>query len=206
MIQKIFLVILVTVFIGISTPRFALALENSLSKGDTINNFSLPSISGETVTLYDLLKEKNVILTFYRGGWCPICNIQLQRYQSHIELEALNATLVAVSPETVSNANETSENNNLKFHVLVDHDNKLAKELGILWEIPASDRKGFEQWLQQSTGKTLEEFNGQKSYDLPVPATFVINQNAVVEYAFKDVNYRKRAKAEDIVKTLKNLQ
>lgn len=199
-------IILIISLMILSKANIAFSLEGSLATGDKIANFTLPSISGSNVTLYDLLKEKNVVLTFYRGGWCPICNIQLQDYQSNITLHNLNAILVAISPETIPNAKETAGNNQLMFHVLVDHDNVLARKLGILWEIPNLDRAGFEKWLQESTGKTLQEFNGQETYNLPIPATFVINQDGIVTYSFKDINYKNRAKAEDIITALKAIK
>ena len=178
-------------------------LENSLNVGDKAKNFSLPNVNGKKVKLSDLLKDGPVILSFYRGGWCPVCNSQLREYQKHLsKFKKLGATLVAVSPETPTSAAQTMFNNQMQFLVLSDKSNKVAKKYGILWEIPKEAQDGFSSWLLKTQGKSLKEYNGKEGYLLPIPATFIINQEREIIYAFKDVNYKNRANIEEMLNLL----
>ena len=187
----------------IATPVFATPLENSAAVGDTAKNFTLPDANGNSITLYDRLKEGSVVLSFYRGGWCPVCNIQLHGYQERLaEIEKLGATLIAISPETPSNAEVTMVKHNLTFTVLSDQGNHVASEYGILWAVPEEGRENFSKWLEDSAGKTLEDYNAQAGYELPVPATFVIDPNGSITYAFADVDYKNRADIDDILAAL----
>ena len=164
-------------------------LKNSLSVGDKASDFELPNAYGETIKLSDLLKNGHVILTFYRGGWCPICNVQLHSYQEHLDtFKQYNTQLVAVSPETPTNAQLTTAKNHLKYEVLSDTGNKLAIDYGILWEVPKEKREKFTNWLVTKTGKTLKDYNDSEEFYLPIPATFIIKQDGTVIYAFKDVD------------------
>jgi peroxiredoxin len=197
------------IILFILLPLYVLAqnnLDNSLSVGQKAADFSLPNADGEKVSLYEQLEKGPVIVSFYRGGWCPICNRQLDSFQQHLsKFEELGATLIAISPETPSNTERTATKNLLKFEVLSDKGNAVARKYGIIWNIPESDREGFSKWLEESTGQTLEEFNDYDGYELPVPATFVIATDGVVKYSFKDVNYKNRADINDIISTLKIL-
>lgn len=201
--KKIFiLVIILLPFNSLASTR----LEGSLSVGQKAADFSLPNPDGEHISLYEKLLEGPVIVSFYRGGWCPICNRQLQSFQQNIsKIEELGAQLIAISPETPSNSEKTAAKNFLKFDVLSDKGNEVAKKYGIIWIIPESDREGFSKWLEDSSGQTLSQFNGSQGYELPVPATFVIGSDKIVRYAFKDVDYKKRADMDEVLKTLQNL-
>lgn len=169
-------------------------------------DFTLPDANGNPKNLYEFLKEGPVILSFYRGGWCPVCNDQLYAYQQILpEFEELGAQLVAVSPEKPQSAQDTASKNYITFEVLSDEGNKISRLYDLLWTVPEDKRPEFSQWLKGETGKTLEEFNGVDNYELPIPATFVIAQDGTVVFVFKDEDYTKRAKNEDIMEALKNL-
>jgi len=147
-----------------------------------------------------------VILTFYRGGWCPYCNDQLYAYQQILpEFQDLGAELVAISPEKPESANDTVTKSALEFEVLSDYANKVARIYDLIWTVPEEKRAGFSEWLKKSTGKSLAEFNGLGNYELPIPATYVIAQDGTVVYIFKDEDYKQRAKTQDILQALKNL-
>lgn len=179
---------------------------SSIGIGDTAPDFELPNADGEMRTLYEFLENGPVILSFYRGGWCPICNDQLYAYQQILpEFEELGARLVAISPEKPESAQDTMSKNYVSFEVLSDEGNVVARQYDLLWTVPEEKREEFSTWLKGETGKTLAEFNGVENYELPIPATFVIAQGGKVVYVFKEEDYKKRAKNEDIINALENL-
>lgn len=181
-------------------------LKGSLSVGDKAGDFTLPNANGNKVRLYEVLKIGPVVLSFYRGGWCPICSNQLRGLQKILpEIEGLGAQLIAVSPEPPTYVEATRVKDLLTFEVLSDKGNGLAKQYGILWTVPEQHREELDAWLKESTGKTLADYNDQKGYELPVPATFVINKDGTVIYAFKEVNYALRANPEDILQALRSI-
>jgi peroxiredoxin len=169
-------------------------------------DFTLPNADGQDRRLYAMLESGPVILTFYRGGWCPYCNDQLYALQQVLpEFEELGAQLVAVSPEKPESVEDTVLKDGLTFEVLSDEGNKISRLYDLLWTVPKAQRKEFSEWLKKSSGKTLAEFNGVNNYELPIPATFVIAQDGTVVYVFKDKDYKKRANPEDIITALEHI-
>ncbi|PCI99504.1 MAG: hypothetical protein COB14_06405 [Alphaproteobacteria bacterium] len=179
---------------------------SGITVGTKAPEFVLSNADGVTHTLTSILESGPVILTFYRGGWCPVCNDQLYAYQEILpEFEELGGQLVAVTPETPNSVQDTATKNAITFEVLSDAGNKVAREYDLIWEVPEDQRADFSKWLKGETGKTLAEFNGIDNYELPIPATFVIAQDGTVVYVFRDEDYKQRAKNEDIIKALENL-
>ncbi len=189
------------------TPFNTVSAEKStINIGDKAPDFTLPNADGNERTLYDLLQNGPVVLTFYRGGWCPYCNDQLYEFQENLkEFKEQGAQLVAVSPEQPKSMVDTVLKNQLTFEVLSDLGNKVARDYDLIWVVPKEKRAGFEKWLKSTTGMTLAEFNGVDSNELPIPATFVISQNGEVTYMFKDEDYSKRASQNDILAALDQL-
>lgn len=180
--------------------------DSAITVGSKAPDFTLPDAEGHKQSLAGLLKDGPVILSFYRGGWCPICNDQLYAYQQILpEFEELGAQLVAVSPERPESAQDTMTKNFITFTVLSDADNKVARQYDLIWTVPEDKREQFSEWMKKETGKTLAEWNGIDNYELPIPATFVIAQDGTVVYVFKDEDYKKRASNKDILKALENL-
>lgn len=180
--------------------------DSSIDIGDKAPDFTLPNMDGEPRTLYDILQNGPVVLSFYRGGWCPYCNDQLYGYQQILpEFEELGAQLVAISPETPQSAQDTAVKNEVTFEVLSDEGNVVTRQYDLLWTVPEDKRDRFSDWLKGETGKTLAEFNGVGKYELPIPATFVIAQNGTVVYVFKDEDYKMRADNDAILTALENL-
>ncbi len=178
----------------------------NIKVGDIAPDFTLPNVDGAPRNLYKLLEQGPIVLSFYRGGWCPYCNDQLYAYQQILpEFQELGAELVAVSPEKPESANDTAIKNELVFEVLSDEGNQVARAYDLLWEVPEEKREQFSEWLKGETGKTLTEFNGVNNYELPIPATFVIAPDHTVVYVFQDEDYKKRAKMDDILDALENL-
>lgn len=187
-----------------TVPVFA---QETIGVGSKAPDFTLSNANGQSVTLSELLEEGPVVLSFYRGGWCPYCNEQLQSYQSILpQFDDLGAQLVAVSPEKPDSANDTAIKNELTFEVLSDHNNNVAREYDLIWTVPVEKQEDFSDWLKGTTGHTLGEINGVEGHELPIPATMVINQDRIITYMFKDEDYKKRADNEKIIEVLRDIE
>ena len=169
-----------------------------IKKGEVFPEFELPNVKNTKVSLSEVSKSGKTIICFYRGGWCPYCNIQLSALQKALpEFEEKGANLVAITPETPDNSLTTAEKNALNFEVLSDIDNKLAKELGLVFQLPESIQTIYSQF-----GLDLVKHNQNEDYELPMAATFVLNENKEVVYKFVDEDYTKRADILDILAVL----
>ena len=172
----------------------------AINQGDQYLNFTLNNAKGEAVQLSDVLARGPVVLTWYRGGWCPYCNLQLRAFQQALpEIEALGAQLVALTPELPDNSLNTQEKNELSFEVLTDLDNAVAKQYGLVFKLIP------EVAVYYKDAFDLEVYNGNTTDELPLAATYVIGQDGVIQYAFLDADYRVRAEPQDIVDVLKTL-
>lgn len=173
-------------------------LERAVNVGDRAPEFHLTSVTGEDVSLSGLLRQGPVILVWYRGGWCPYCNIYLHGLQKRLsEIEALGAQLVAISTELPKKSLVTKEKGMLNFRVLSDSEGRTAKNYKILYELP-----GFVVQHYNLAAK-LTEYNGDDSYTLPLAASYVINTQGVVEYAYLDADYRNRAPIDDLIDAIR---
>ncbi len=169
----------------------------ALKTGETVPAFTLPDAYGTPVTLYDLLAHGPVVLTFYRGDWCPFCNLTLRAYQAALPaMTALQATLVAVSPQNPDYTLLTVQHKELTYPVLSDLGNQVARQFGLVWSIPED---------QRSTSANLSQFNGDDSWELPISGTFVIAQNGVIELAVVDADWTHRLEPQTIIETLRKL-
>ncbi len=166
--------------------------------GDQAPDFTLNNALGKPVSLGDYLKKGNVVLTWYRGGWCPYCNFTLQELQNELpNFTTDGANLIALTPELPDQSITTAEKNNLKFEVLSDLGNKIAKEYGIVFQLNEEVAGMYNEGFQ------LNEHNGDKSNELPLAATYVINQNGKIIYSFLDADYRNRKEPSEITAFLK---
>jgi peroxiredoxin len=182
--------------------RASFAHESAIGPGDRVADFTLPDPGGRSVSLTSILEAGPVVLTFYRGGWCPYCNIQLRAYQAILpELTALGARLVAISPQRAEGSLATSEANGLTFDVLSDVGNVVARAFGLVWSLPEELRAAL-----RSNNKALPEINGDESWELPVPATYVIARDGRVALAAVEVDYRKRLEPDAILASLRSLK
>ena len=176
--------------------------EQTLQVGDTLPPINLPNALGKTVNTQDLLTEGALVISFYRGQWCPYCNLELRALQQALpEFKALGASLVAISPQNPDNSLSTTEKNELTFEVLSDVGNQVARQLGLVFQIPEQLRP-----IYQSFGIDLPEHNGDETFELPIAATYVINRDGKVVYAFVNPDYTQRAEPADIVAAVANLK
>lgn len=186
---------------GIAAVENSGILEKALNVGDQVPDFELNNQMSKTVSLYNELKKGPVVLMWYRGGWCPYCNINLHYLQEKLsEFNKLGASLLALTPELPDRSLNTAEKHKLEFQVLSDVGNKVAKEYGVVFkltpEVAAIYQKAFD----------MHGYNGDESDELPLAATYVIDQNGIIKYAFLDADYRNRAEPEEILKALSKLK
>lgn len=169
--------------------------------GDVAPGFELPDQLGRQVALSELLAAGPVVLNFYRGGWCPYCNLELNALKGVMpEIEAAGASLVAISPQVPDESLSTAEKYGLEFPVLSDVGNVVGRRYGLVFELTEALRP-----LYRSFGIDLEATNGNPSHELPVPGTFVIGSDGVIVSAYVDADYKNRMEPRDIVKVVEEL-
>lgn len=163
--------------------------------GDQAPRFRLPDTRGAGVRLSDLLAKGPVVVSFYRGGWCPYCNLELQALQQILpELSRLGASLVAISPQTREASVSTSRQNELTFAVLSDVGSTTAKAFGIAFDLPRELRPIYARF-----GHGIPDKNSNESWVLPIPATYVIDRDGTIVLAFVDIDYRNRLEPAQIL-------
>jgi peroxiredoxin len=181
--------------------RASFAMEQALAVGGEAPEFVLPNPRGHPVSLSGILQRGPAVVTFYRGGWCPYCNLQLRAYQAALpDMTARGARLVAISPQLPDGSLSTAEKNDLTFDVLSDVGNKVARRFGLVYALPEELRAAL-----RSNNKALPPINGDESWELPLPATYVIARDCRVALAFVDVDYRRRLAPEHILAALRTL-
>lgn len=175
-------------------------LEHALKVNDSVPDFTLPDAFGHEISLKTLLKEGPVVISFYRGEWCPFCNIELHALQEALpKINGLGANLIAISPEKPDSGIVMTEKNKLTFPVLSDFKNTVARQFGIVFRV------GNElQDLSRTVFKNdLAVRNGEDTYELPVPATFVVDVSGIVRFAHVEVDYMTgRAEPAEVVAAL----
>lgn len=185
---------------GILDVKNSGVLEKALKKGDSAPNFTLKNATGEDISLYKMLEKGPVVLTWYRGGWCPYCNLTLRYLQEELpNFKKYGAQLVALSPEIPDQSLNTQEKNKLKFEVLSDIDNQVGLEYGVVYDLPAEIAKRYE------VGFGLSEYNGNNKAQLPLSATYIINTDKTITYSYLNADYRERAEPQDLIEVLKRL-
>ncbi len=173
-------------------------LDRSLKAGDRAPHFTLPDSKGGIINLAGALRNGPVVLSFYRGGWCPYCNLELRALQAALpDFAALGATLIAISPQTPDESLSTTEKNALAFAVLSDTGSATAKAFGIAFNLAEPLRP-----LYTRLGQALPDRNGDDSWVLPLPATYVIDRDGTIAFAYVDVDYRNRLEPATITATL----
>ncbi len=170
-------------------------LEKALRVGDQAPRFELPDASGQVVRLADLLETGPAIVSFYRGSWCPFCNLEVRALQRELDaVDAAGATLVAISPNQPDVSLGLIEEHEITFPVLSDQENTVAKQFNLVYEMEPGLVAHYRE-----IDRNIDEMNGSDVWELPVPATYVIDRSGVIRYAFVDLNHRVRAEPADVV-------
>ena len=184
--------------------RTAHTIDHSLRVGQAAPEFTLPDAFGTKVSLQSLLAKGPVVISFYRGEWCPFCNLELRALEEALpKLRELGATLVAISPEKADHGIVVTEKHKLTFPVLSDFGNKVARQFGIVFQI-GNDLREFSKNVFNND---IALRNGEDSYELPVPATYVVDTTGVIRFAHVDVDYMVgRAQPEAVVAALEAIR
>ena len=175
------------------------AATRALKAGDNAPAFTLSDPDGASVSSADLLAKGPLVVSFYRGAWCPYCNMELQALQAALpEFDKLGANLVAVSPQTAVNSRKSVRQNALAFPILSDPHNDVAAAFGLRFQIP-----DYLVELYKSLKNDLPTFNGDPSWTLPMPARYVIGQDGTILYAEVNPDYTRRPEPEDMLPALR---
>ncbi|MGH9260933.1 MAG: peroxiredoxin-like family protein [Acidimicrobiales bacterium] len=173
-------------------------LTPGIEVGDRAPSFGLADAYGEKVTLDDRLAVGPVVLSFYRGAWCPICNTELTGLQEALgPIKQLGASLLAVSPQAPDASQALVQRLGLGYDVLSDFDQAVIRAYRLQFELPPELRAAYRQM-----GMALDEHNADRSWNLPVPATFVLDRDGTVRARHVDPNYRDRMTVEAILSAL----
>ena len=178
-------------------------LRNGLAKaalkiGDQAPAIVLPNATGKTVDVGTLLKRGPVIVTFYRGGWCPYCYLELKAFQEILpDIKAAGASLVAISPEKPDDTLTTAEKNSLSFEVLSDVGQKVGRAFGLVYQFSDELKSAYGGF-----GLDIPAKNGADEWALPISATYVIDRDGMIIYAYTDPDYRDRADPLDVLEVL----
>jgi peroxiredoxin len=183
------------------------AASRAIKVGESAPAFILKDSEGRSVSSAELLKEGPLVVTFYRGVWCPYCNMDLQALQAALpDIEARGARLVAISPQTAANSRRSERENKLSFPILSDshtfRPNDVAASFGLRFRLP-----DYLVDLYKNTFKNdLTLVNGEGSWTLPMPARFVIDQDGVIRYAEVNPDYTRRPDPSELLPVLDGLK
>lgn len=174
---------------------------SSLKQGDRIPDFMLPDARGRLVSSRELLERGPIILGFFRGDWCPYCNLELEALQDSLgAIEECGAILVAVTPDTGAAFAAPHKRHALSFTILSDADNGLALQFGVAYRVPDSIRQ-----LYLQIGLDLSARHGNVAWFLPIPATYIVDRHGIIRHADLDVDFRRRMEPAAIVDLLRQL-
>lgn len=172
--------------------------ENALKVGDTVPEFTLNNAYGKSINSQDLLEKGALVVSFYRGKWCPYCNLELQEYMMKIEeIKELGASFIAISPELP----DESLSDKMPFDILSDIGNSVAKKFNLVFKV---DSKVNE--IYKGFGIDLEKSNGDDSINLPMPGTYVINKDGEIVLSFVNADYTKRLDVKTVIEKLKEIK
>src|SRR5271169_2469420 len=174
----------------------------ALKVGDRAPVFRLPDSEGATVASAELLTNGPLVVTFYRGAWCPYCNMDLQAIEAAaLQIRSLGASLVAISPQTQASSTKSQRDNALSFPILSDHGGEIAAAFGLRWRVQDELKA-----VMTAFKVDLATFNGEPSWTLPMPARYVIAQDGVIAYSEVNPDYTRRPDPSELVPTLQRLR
>ena len=178
------------------------AAENAPKEGAQAPDFILPDARGNAVRLSHLLAQGPVVMTFYRGAWCPYCHLALRAYQQALpQLQGGGATLIAISPQTPHHSRALAEKLELTFALLSDRGNQVARQFGLVFTIDEAVRGAHKQICAD-----LPAFNGDNSWELPMAGTFLVDQSGIVRLAFVHPDFTRRLDPSVIIARLEELK
>lgn len=169
-------------------------------RGDKVPDFTLNDMDGKEFNLYAALREGPIILFWYRGGWCPYCNLQLAYYQKYERMiREAGGRLIGVAPEVKEMGDITRNDHDITFTLLSDPGNVVAKRYNIVYTVESTLLKLMDQRFG------LDDYYPKNKQELPLTIAYVIDQKGIIHYAYIDDDFRKRAEPEEMLKVLKNI-
>lgn len=175
------------------------AARKALKAGDKAPAFTLDDPDGNPVSSTDLLRQGPLVVTFYRGVWCPYCNMELQAIQAELpDIEEAGARVVAISPQVAANSRKSMRQNALTFPILSDTHNDVAAAFGLRFALP-----DYLVELYTSLKNDLPAFNGDPSWTLPMPARYVISPDGTIVYAEVNPDYTRRPDPSDMLPAIR---
>jgi peroxiredoxin len=176
--------------------------KSALKVGDRAPAIALTDALGRPFDLADAWPRGPLVVVFYRGGWCPYCNLELRAWQERLpQLQTRGATLVAISPQTPDNSLSTAQKNALAFPVLSDSTLQAAQAFGVCFTLPQELAD-----LYASVGNDLPVLNGNGQWALPIPATYVVRRDGSIAFAHVEADYRERAEPDDVLAIVEGLR
>ena len=174
-------------------------IENrALRAGDRMPDFTLPNQYGEMRRFSDFLADSPVVLNIYRGGWCPYCNFEMKALADVLsEIKAAGARLVGMAPEDPDHAQDTAKRHEIDIEILSDAGNAVSEQLGLVFSLAEELRP-----IYLGAGLDIPAYNGDDSFRLPVPATYIVGTDGVIKADFVNADYTKRMEPAEILTTL----
>lgn len=175
--------------------------DNIIKASDILPEFKLEKKTGEIFSSSELLSTGPLVISFFRGSWCPFCNVEMKALQDILEgLKQRKATLIGITPDTFDKTIEIKQNLGLEYDILHDSNNEYGKKLGIVYEL--SD---YVIEFAKEMGVDISHYQGTDKFELPIPATIIVDSNSKVLSAFIEPDYTKRMDPEDILVQLDRL-
>jgi len=169
--------------------------ESAKSIGDIAPDFELENSDGIKVSLSSLLENGNVVISFNRGNWCPFCNLEFKALQEAIsEIKEVGSNTVVISPQLPIMSRQLKQDNGLTYDILYDKGNEVAKQFGISFALLESLRS-----IHDAFGMDIPAHNGDNSFELPLAATYVVNKDRKIIYAYLNTNWMERAEPEEFL-------
>jgi peroxiredoxin len=176
--------------------------ESAIHAGDHAPEFRLRDPDGKVISSYDLLNRGPVLIFFYRGGWCPYCNLDLRAIQAVAQqFRSSGASIVAVSQQSAHESRSTERMNGLSFSSLVDRGGEVARAFGVRWKLPRELRA-----TEIESGLDLAAVNGEPSWTLTMPARYVISREGIIEYADISADYTRRCDPTELFPVLSQIR
>jgi len=178
-------------------------IERAVKAGEAMPEFELPSVEGTLISSSDLLAHGPLVLSFFRGGWCPYCRLELKALQQSLpEIEHQGATLAAITPDTGTAFAATKRVNELGFKVLSDIDNGVGLTFGLIFRVPPAIK---ELYLRLGIDLGARHGNATGEWLLPVPATYIVDRHGMIRHAELDPDFKRRMEPNEIVRALSAL-
>jgi peroxiredoxin len=173
--------------------------DRALKIGDLAPSFELPDSDGMLWRSEELLRSGPLVIVFYRGRWCAYCNAQLAALQEvHPQIAEARASLIAISPQTQKHSYMTRDMHKLRFPVLSDEGNEVARKFGLVYRLSPEMQAMYESIMTKLPG-----YNGDQSWELPLAATYIVQADGNISWARIDADWRHRPEPEEILRIVK---